>query len=76
MACNCPIVASDAGDIVEVISGTDGCYVTTFEVEDMVSKLEMALAFDGKTKGRQNIEHMNESVIAEKLIKIYESICK
>jgi glycosyltransferase involved in cell wall biosynthesis len=76
MACNCPIVASDAGDIVEVISGTDGCFITSFKVEDMVSKLEMALQFNGKTNGRQNIKHMNEHFIANKLINIYGKICK
>jgi len=76
MACNCPIVASDAGDIVEVISGTEGCYVTSFDLDDMASKLNLALAFNGKTKGRQNIQHMNEHVIANKLINIYGSICK
>ena len=76
MACNCPIVASDAGDIVEVISGTEGCFITSFEVEDMVSKLEKALLFNGKTNGRQNIKHLNEHVIANKLINIYEKTSK
>lgn len=76
MACNCPIVASDAGDIVEVIPGTEGCFITSFEVEDMVAKLEKALQFNSKTNGRQNIEHMNEHIIANKLINIYGKTSK
>lgn len=76
MACNCPIVASNAGDIVEVLSGTDGCYITSLEANDMAEKLENAFEFNKKTNGRQNIEHMNERVIATKLITIYGKICK
>jgi len=76
MACNCPIVASDAGDIVEVVSGTDGCYITNLELADMAAKLRLALQFNKKTNGRQNIEHMNEKVIANKLLNIYGKIYK
>jgi glycosyltransferase involved in cell wall biosynthesis len=74
MACNCPIVACDAGDIVEVISGTEGCYLSEFNEKDMAEKLTKALEFGKRTRGRENIQHMNELVIATKLIHIYESI--
>ena len=76
MACNCPIVASSAGDIVDVISGTEGCYITTFEVEDMVLNLRKAIQFKGRTQGRKNIEYLNEKIIASRLIGIYNNLSK
>jgi glycosyltransferase involved in cell wall biosynthesis len=74
MASNCPIVACNAGDIAEVISGTEGCYLSEFNEEDMAKKLIEALKFNKRTQGRENIQHMNELVIATKLIHIYENI--
>ncbi len=30
MACNCPIIATDVGDVKELINSTDGCFITGF----------------------------------------------
>ncbi len=74
MACNCPVVSTDAGDAADVISGTEGCYVTTFEPKDLANKISLALAFAKRTKGRENIKHLELSVIADRLIGIYEGL--
>ena len=72
MACNCPIVSTDVGDVREVIGKTGGCYITTFEPGDVAEKLKMALAFGKRTNGREHISHLGSNVIAKKIIKIYE----
>ena len=48
MACNCPIVTTDAGDAKWVIGNTAGCYVSTFEPEDVADKIKQALSFSQK----------------------------
>ncbi|MFO7526785.1 MAG: glycosyltransferase, partial [Ignavibacteriaceae bacterium] len=74
MACNCPIVATDVGDIKRVISETDGCYLTSFEPEDVTEKIKLALVFNGRTNGREKIKHFDNILIAEKIIEIYRTV--
>ena len=77
MACGCPIVSVDVGDVAERVSGVEGCYIVpTREPKDIAEALQKAITFEGKTNGRERILEMglsNEQV-AERLIAIYESI--
>lgn len=77
MACGCPIVSVDVGDVAERTSGVEGCYVvSTREPKDIAEALLKAIQFEGKTNGRERIIEMglsNEQV-AKQLQAIYESI--
>lgn len=77
MACGCPIVSVDVGDVAERVDGVEGCYVVrTREPKDIAEALQKALAHVGKTNGRERIQEMglsNEQV-AEQLIAIYQSL--
>lgn len=77
MACGCPIVSVDVGDVAERTSGVEGCYVVhTREPKDIAEALQQAIAFEGKTNGRDRILDMglsNEQV-AKRLIAIYQSL--
>ena len=72
MACNCPIVATDVGDVREIIGRTVGCYVTFFDSEDITAKLRMALSFGKRTLGREAVRHFDVRRIAQKIAQIYE----
>ena len=74
MACNVPIVSTDVGDVKEVIGDTEGCFVSSFNLEDLKSKLEMALKFAKRTSGREHIRHLESHLIAEKLSEQYKKI--
>jgi glycosyltransferase involved in cell wall biosynthesis len=76
MACNIPIVSTDVGDVKEVIGKTEGCYITSFSPEDVADKIMQATKFGKRTKGRENIKHLESSVIANKIINIYEKILR
>ena len=77
MACGCPIVSVDVGDVAERVSGVEGCYVvSTREPSAIAEALKKAIAFEGKTNGRERILEMglsNEQVAAQ-LIAIYQSL--
>jgi len=73
MACNCPIVATDVGDIKEVIGYTDGCYITTFNPSDVAEKIQAALLFGKRTEGRLRIRNLDNDTIAKKIIDVYNS---
>ena len=77
MACGCPIVSVDVGDVAERVSGVEGCYIVhTREPKDIAVVLQKALAHVGKTKGRERILEMDLSndQVAERLIAIYQSL--
>lgn len=77
MACGCPIVSLDVGDVAERVSGVEGCYVVSSrEPAAIAEALQQALAFSGKTNGCQRIIEMglsNEQV-AERLMAIYKQL--
>jgi len=73
MACNCPIVSTDVGDVNELIKDIPGCYITSYYPEDVAVKLNLAIK-SGKTNGRSIVEKIGSDHIANKLITIYKSV--
>jgi glycosyltransferase involved in cell wall biosynthesis len=74
MACNIPIIATDVGDVREVIERTEGCFLVEFDPGDVADKLKKALAFGKRTTGREDIRHLESSQVAKKIINIYEQV--
>lgn len=80
MACNCPMVVTDAGDAAWVVGRTPGCYVASFEAQDYARKLEQALDFaarQGRTQGRKQLLalQLDDDSIAERIIEHYRQAC-
>jgi teichuronic acid biosynthesis glycosyltransferase TuaC len=81
MACNCPIVTTNAGDAFWVIENTEGCYPADFTAHDFAEKIRLALEFAEKnkrTKGRQRLIDINLDAesIALKVIDVYNRVLK
>lgn len=76
MACNTPIISTNVGDVAEIIKDIDGCYLTNNRPEDVASNIQKALKFNNKTNGRNNISRFDNSTIADKIVKLYNSILK
>lgn len=76
MACNLPIVSVPAGDVAEMIGGTEGCYLCTQDPEDVAQKLESALRRGGGTHGRENIGHMEIDNISRRIISVYQDLLR
>jgi glycosyltransferase involved in cell wall biosynthesis len=74
MACNIPVVATDVGDVVELIGGTQGCSVCSPAPEELAAGIERALQHAGPTTGRVDISHLENSVVAKQVIEVYESV--
>jgi len=77
LACGCPIVSVDVGDVKERVEGADGCYVAkTRESNELADLLREAMLFDGKTKGREKIvaDGLDNRQVAEKLLTIYNRV--
>lgn len=79
MACNCPIVSTDVGDIKQLFDNTEGCYITSFNENEIAKKINEALNYViryKKTNGRVKIEKLNNKFIIENLIDIYKNNIK
>jgi len=74
MACNCPIVATDVGDIKQIISDTEGCYLASFDPNDVADKIKLALQFNKRTNGREKIKELDNNIIAKKIVDVYEKV--
>ena len=79
MACGCPIVSVDVGDVKERMEGIEGCFVSeTRTPKDLAMLLQKALAFRGKTRGREKLlaDGLDNESVAQRLMLIYENIVK
>lgn len=77
MACNCPIVTTDVGDVTERLENLDGCYVVdSREPKELAEALRKSLAFGKRTEGRKRIiaDQLEISQIAKRIKDIYGSI--
>lgn len=77
LACGCPIVSVDVGDVKERVEGADGCYVAkTRESNELADLLREAMLFDGKTKGREKIvaDGLDNRQVAQRLLTIYNRV--
>jgi glycosyltransferase involved in cell wall biosynthesis len=74
MACGLPIVSTDVGDVREVIDNTEGCFITSYNPDEVADKIKSAIQFGRKTTGREKVKHLDEKTIAEKLKGIYTDL--
>ncbi len=78
MACGCPLVSVDVGDVKEITAGVDGCYLVTRDPKQIAEKLQLAIDFKGRTQGRQRIVELGleNQKVAEKIVAIYTNVVK
>ena len=78
MACGCPIVSVDVGDVAERLAQMEGGYVVPSRNPHEIAKaLEQAIHF-GRTKGREKLLEagLDNVQIAKKLIDTYTKIIR
>jgi glycosyltransferase involved in cell wall biosynthesis len=77
MACGCPIVSVDVGDVAERTEGVDGGFVVkSREPREIAAAIEKALVFKGRTNGRDKIIEfgLTNELVAKQIIETYEDI--
>lgn len=76
MACGCPIVSVDVGDVEERIAGLGGCFVTDRQPIEIARCLNQAMAFGRRTEGRSRIirEGLSNLSVALRVIDVYRTI--
>jgi len=81
MACNCPIVSTNVGDVKWLFGDEPGHFITGFTPEDVAEKIKLALEFSekyGRTNGLNRIKDLglDAETVAHKLIDLYKEIIR
>jgi glycosyltransferase involved in cell wall biosynthesis len=76
MACNLPIIATNVGDVPEIIGNTDGCYICRPDVNEFVGRLSELLAHPKRTQGRSRVQHLTGPMVARQVIDVYEQVLR
>jgi glycosyltransferase involved in cell wall biosynthesis len=74
MACNLPIVATDVGDVRQLVVGTDGCCVVEPRVAAVAHGLEQVLSGPAHTAGRDRVAHLGRAPVARRLVEVYQRV--
>ena len=73
LACNCPVVSTDVGDVRENIGSIAGCFITSFEAADISAKIQQAFGV-GRIDGQERVKRFNLDFIARRILTIYQKI--
>lgn len=81
MACNCPIVATQVGDVSWVLGQTRGCYIASFQPGDVARKLKLAIEFsekEGRTEGRNRIKELglDSLTTTSRIVEVYKEVLR
>jgi glycosyltransferase involved in cell wall biosynthesis len=75
LACDLPVVSVAVGDVAERLRGVEGCELCADEEPGTIAAaLERVLRRGGRVEGRAAVQHLDERVITDKVIGIYENV--
>jgi len=76
MACNCPVVSVPVGDVSEVLTGVEGCYISTYEPADVAEKIRLVLETGKRIEGRERIIYLklDSDSVARRILEVYNSV--
>ena len=76
IACNCPVVCVDVGDIKEQLNSIQGCYITTHNPEEIAEKINNIFNSNRRLNNDNNIKRYDNNIITEQIIHIYNKVKK
>ncbi|HLO59599.1 MAG TPA: glycosyltransferase [Bacteroidales bacterium] len=76
LACNCPVISTDVGDISVIINKMDGCYITSNNPIEISNKIKDVLAYNRPIKGVERILELGLDSIStsKKIFEIYKEV--
>lgn len=74
MACNCPIVSTDVGDVKNIVGDAQNCYIVPPTLKDLSERIQAILINGKRSDGRNYISGYDNYLIARKILRIYTSI--
>jgi teichuronic acid biosynthesis glycosyltransferase TuaC len=78
LACNCPIISNDVGDVKSLLHGIDGCFITADDPIEINKRILQVLKNPVKVEGRRKIDENRLDVrqINDRIIQLYGSLIR
>ena len=76
LACNCPIISTNVGDVQKLIRNVQNCYLSSYNPEDIKKKINLVFRNNKRTNGHRVIKNFNLENIAYKIIHVYKNTLK
>ena len=75
LACDLPVVSVPVGDVAQRLLGIDGCELCPDESPAAIAAaLERVLGRNARCAGRSAVAHLDETLLTQKVIAIYDSV--
>ena len=74
LACNCPVVSTDVGDVRQVLSDIPGCFITSYEPEEVADCLRLVLTNTQPFESSDRIDQFDNRLITQQVLAVYKSI--
>jgi glycosyltransferase involved in cell wall biosynthesis len=76
LACECPVVSTDVGDVAERIEGITGCYLCSRDVESLTDGLDAVHRRGARLRCRSQIAPISTDAIAKRVESVYRGIAE
>jgi glycosyltransferase involved in cell wall biosynthesis len=74
MACNCPIVSTDVGDVRDLLKGTTSCHIADFNPLNIIQALKDILTLNVRSNGREHIKYLDNKIISKRVLEVYKKV--
>jgi glycosyltransferase involved in cell wall biosynthesis len=74
LACNLPVVATDVGDVADLIHGIPGCFLAERTPLDFAEKIEAVLQRGARADSREAVLSFSWPAVTDKLLDVYEHV--
>ena len=76
LACNCPIISTDVGDVKKLANSTKNCYIVEYDAKHIEQRIRDILSSNNKSDGRASVEHLSLEKIAKDVYEVYKRVIK
>ena len=76
LACNCPIISTNVGDVQKLIKNVRNCYISSYNPDDIKKRINLVFMNNKRTNGEQAIKNLKLENIAYKVIDVYKNTLK
>ena len=76
MACNCPVVSTDVGDVREIIGNAIGCFIADHDPNSIAVQIEKSLKIENVGNLRDKVGYLSMQKIAVQILAAYKELMR
>jgi len=76
LACNCPIISTNVGDVKKITKNVNNCYLTNYDPMEIEQKIKIILDSKKESNGRTAVKPFALNIIAKKVFGVYQTVAK